>query len=98
LLLEQLGLDLVATAPSAMDPYLMSVLREELGRRELAAVELPSGAGHHAGVLAAVGVQAAMLFVRSKGGISHHPDEESSADDVAAGVDVLAAAVARLAG
>ena len=48
---------------------------EELG---LPAVELPSGAGHDAGILAAAGVPSAMLFVRSlNGGVSHSPDEHS---------------------
>jgi acetylornithine deacetylase/succinyl-diaminopimelate desuccinylase-like protein len=61
------------------------------------APELVSGAGHDAMVLAAAGVPTAMLFVRSlNGGISHSPDEESSPEDVALGVDVLACAIARL--
>ena len=59
-------------------------------------VELPSGAGHDAGILASAGVDAAMLFVRSlNGGVSHSPDELSSAEDVLLAVDVLAAALAR---
>ena len=38
-----------------------------------------------------------MIFVRSlNGGISHHPDELSSAEDIAPGVDALTAALARL--
>ncbi len=59
-------------------------------------VELPSGAGHDAGILAAAGVDAAMLFVRSlNGGVSHSPDELSSDEDVLLAVDVLADALAR---
>jgi acetylornithine deacetylase/succinyl-diaminopimelate desuccinylase-like protein len=47
--------------------------------------------------LAAAGVPTAMLFVRSlNGGISHHPDEFSSEDDIALAVDALTAALARL--
>jgi acetylornithine deacetylase/succinyl-diaminopimelate desuccinylase-like protein len=39
-----------------------------------------------------------MLFVRSlNGGVSHSPDELSSAEDIALAVDVLAGALARLA-
>ena len=49
---------------------------------------LPSGAGHDAAVLAAV-TPAAMLFVRCRHGISHHPDEAVEAADVAAAIDVL---------
>ena len=49
-------------------------------------------------VLAAAGVPSAMLFVRSlNGGISHHPDELSSEEDIDRAVDVLVAALSRLA-
>jgi hypothetical protein len=38
-----------------------------------------------------------MLFVRSlNGGVSHHPDELSSDDDIALAVDALTRALARL--
>jgi acetylornithine deacetylase/succinyl-diaminopimelate desuccinylase-like protein len=61
------------------------------------APELVSGAGHDAMVLALAGVPTAMLFVRSlNGGISHHPDELSSAEDIALAVDALTATLARL--
>jgi hydantoinase/carbamoylase family amidase len=74
-----------------------AALRDEIERRGLPVVELPSGAGHDAAVLAAAGVQTAMLFVRSlNGGVSHSPEEDSSAEDVALAVDVLAAALETL--
>jgi allantoate deiminase len=83
--------------PVAMAESVRAALREELELRGLPVVELPSGAGHDAGILAAAGVESGMLFVRSlNGGISHSPDELSSEDDIALAVDVLAAAVARL--
>jgi allantoate deiminase len=44
-----------------------------------------SGAGHDAMILAAV-VPSVMLFVRSPGGVSHHPDETVRAEDVAAAI------------
>ncbi|UQN09857.1 allantoate amidohydrolase [Deinococcus sp. QL22] len=43
--------------------------------------ELVSGAGHDAMVMAAR-MPSAMLFVRSPGGLSHHPDEAVLAEDV----------------
>jgi acetylornithine deacetylase/succinyl-diaminopimelate desuccinylase-like protein len=62
------------------------------------APELVSGAGHDAMILAAAGVPTSLLFVRSlNGGISHHPDELSSDEDIALAVDALTAALARLA-
>ena len=61
------------------------------------APELTSGAGHDAMVLAVAGVPTAMLFVRSlNGGVSHHPDELSSDEDIAVGIDVLTDALATL--
>lgn len=58
---------------------------------------LATGAGHDAGVLAAA-VPTAMLFVRNPTGISHAPEEFASADDCAAGVDALEAAMRSLSG
>jgi allantoate deiminase len=46
-----------------------------------------SGAGHDAMILAEK-VPAAMLFLRSPGGISHHPDEAVRVEDVAAALAV----------
>jgi acetylornithine deacetylase/succinyl-diaminopimelate desuccinylase-like protein len=84
--------------PVPMSPELRSVMRDDIEARGLPAVELPSGAGHDAGILAAAGVPSAMLFVRSlNGGVSHSPDELSSDEDVALAVDVLASVLARLA-
>ena len=88
----------LVTEPVAMDEQVRAVLREELERRDLPAVELVSGAGHDAGVLTAAGVRCGMLFVRSgAGGVSHSPDEHSDPEDIALAVDVLAAALSRLA-
>ena len=73
-------------------------LRKALEQRGVPVVELPSGAGHDAAVLAAAGVPAALLFVRSlNGGVSHTPEEETSAEDVALAADVLCDALERLA-
>jgi acetylornithine deacetylase/succinyl-diaminopimelate desuccinylase-like protein len=88
----------LVTEPVAMDEQVRAVLREELERRDLPAAELVSGAGHDAGVLTAAGVRCGMLFVRSgAGGVSHSPDEHSDPEDIALAVDVLAAALSRLA-
>jgi acetylornithine deacetylase/succinyl-diaminopimelate desuccinylase-like protein len=95
----ELGLDPdYRVEPAPMAESVRAVLREEVDRLGLPVVELASGAGHDAGILASAGVDAGMLFVRSlAGGVSHCPEEESSEDDVALAVDVLAAALGRLA-
>jgi acetylornithine deacetylase/succinyl-diaminopimelate desuccinylase-like protein len=98
-LVRAIGLDPSLRAePVAMDAALRALLREEAERLGVPVLELPSGAGHDAGVLAAAGIPSAMLFVRSlAGGISHAPEEESSEEDVGLAVEVLAATLARLA-
>jgi acetylornithine deacetylase/succinyl-diaminopimelate desuccinylase-like protein len=99
-LVEAVGIaDASRVLPVAMSDPPRTALREELEARGLPLVELASGAGHDAGVLAAAGIPSAMLFVRSLAdGASHCPEEESSADDLALAVDVLAGALTRLAG
>jgi acetylornithine deacetylase/succinyl-diaminopimelate desuccinylase-like protein len=84
--------------PVAMSERCRAALTDEIAARDLQLVELPSGAGHDAGILAAAGVDAGMLFVRSlNGGVSHSPYELSSQEDVALAVDVLTGALRRLA-
>jgi acetylornithine deacetylase/succinyl-diaminopimelate desuccinylase-like protein len=97
-LVRELGFEpTYRTTPAQMDPELRAVLREEIEQRGLPVVELASGAGHDAAVLAAAGVPSAMLFVRSlNGGVSHSPDELSSAEDVELAIGVLAGALASL--
>jgi allantoate deiminase len=52
------------------------------------AIQLASGAGHDAVVMAGL-TEVAMLFVRCKGGVSHNPAESVTEDDVAVAIDVL---------
>jgi allantoate deiminase len=54
----------------------------------LTRMELPSGAGHDAQVMAALG-PVAMAFVPSIGGVSHAPEERTADADLVAGANVL---------
>ena len=84
--------------PVAMHPGPMEALRRAVAAAGLEPVELPSGAGHDAAILAEAGIPTAMLFVRSDaGGVSHAPEEDTGADAVAAAVAVLEAALTELA-
>jgi allantoate deiminase len=49
---------------------------------------LVSGAGHDAAVMATI-CPTAMLFIRSPGGISHHPDESVRRGDVRAALNIM---------
>jgi acetylornithine deacetylase/succinyl-diaminopimelate desuccinylase-like protein len=96
--LEVVPADVSRTAAVAMAPEPTRVLREQLERLDAPVIELASGAGHDAGVLAAAGVPTAMLFVRSlNGGISHSPEELSAPEDIALAVAALEGALTRLA-
>ena len=81
--------------PAPADAGLMAALEAAAGERGLAHQRLASGAGHDAQVLAALGPMA-MLFVPSRHGVSHSPREHTEPDDLVAGAEVLAAAVARI--
>lgn len=83
--------------PSAMHDSARAALRAALDAHGLPQLELTSGAGHDAGVLASAGVAAGMLFVRAgNDGVSHSPDELAADEDVTLAVDVLADALGRL--
>ena len=69
-----------------------------VARRHGAAPVLATGAGHDAGILAAAGVPAAMLFVRNPTGVSHTPEEHAEPGDAAAGVAALADVLEELTG
>ncbi|MBE7213139.1 MAG: M20/M25/M40 family metallo-hydrolase, partial [Gluconacetobacter diazotrophicus] len=72
----------------ACDPGLSALLREAVRRHEPAAPSLPSGAGHDAAALAAI-CPTAMMFVRCKGGVSHHPAESINTADVTKAIAAL---------
>jgi N-carbamoyl-L-amino-acid hydrolase len=59
--------------------------------------ELPTAAGHDAGILADAGVPSAMLFVRNPTGVSHSPAEHAEPADCHAGVAALVTVLADLA-
>jgi allantoate deiminase len=77
-------------------PGLTRLLASSVARQGLEVLRLPSGAGHDAAALAAL-CPVAMLFVRCKGGISHHPDESVKTSDVTIAIGVLADVIQTLA-
>ena len=69
------------TAAVKCSAGLSKLLGEAVRRRQKKTVRLASGAGHDAAVLAGI-TPAAMLFIRCKNGLSHHPDESVKPADV----------------
>jgi allantoate deiminase len=83
--------------PVPLSPRLQTILARACERERLPLYRLASGAGHDAMVLAGI-TEAAMLFTRCRGGISHHPAESVLPEDAIAGAQVLLDAVWELAG
>ena len=74
---------------AAFDPALRELLASAAEARGIPVGDLPSYAGHDAGILAPH-VPAAMVFVRNPTGASHTPEETAARADCEAGVQVLA--------
>ena len=74
-------------AAVAMDSTLTQMLERAVASTGRAVHRMASGAGHDA-MIVARRMPAAMLFLRSPGGISHHPDETVVAADVDAALEV----------
>jgi allantoate deiminase len=74
------------TVPCA--PWLKGQVSEAIAGEGYRVFELPSGAGHDGMAMIDV-ADIAMVFVRCRGGISHHPDEHVDKADVDAGARVL---------
>jgi N-carbamoyl-L-amino-acid hydrolase len=75
--------------PALCDPKMMQALAD--AAEEMAPglwQQMPSGAGHDAQNIARR-MPAAMLFVPSIGGISHHWAEDTKDEDLALGIQVL---------
>jgi N-carbamoyl-L-amino-acid hydrolase len=85
------------STPKLMDPSLQDALERAAESRAPGRHQrMPSGAGHDAQLLA-LRMPAAMLFVPSIGGISHHHAEDTREEDIVLGCAVLADAAAALA-
>lgn len=82
-------------AATPCDSGLQRVLSEAVQAVQGRSLTLPSGAGHDA-IAIAERWPSAMLFVRCKGGISHHPAESVTADDVALAIAAYSRAVSGL--
>jgi len=76
------------SAPALTDPKLQSAIEDTAKALGFSTARLPSGAGHDAQEMAAVG-PVGMIFVPSVSGISHSPQEYSRPADIENGANVL---------
>lgn len=82
----------VASAPALTDPAIRDIIAAAAEDSGLSFRFMPSGAGHDAQDMATV-APTGMIFVPSRGGISHSPEEFTSAEDLANGADVMVRAL-----
>lgn len=82
--------------PVTFDAGIVSLIEDGARAAGLSCRRMTSGAGHDAQMIARI-APSAMIFVPSRGGISHSPDEFTAADELVAGANVLLGVAARLA-
>lgn len=80
--------ELVRLEPVVLPRRMVDVVAESCHKVGVPVHELPSGAGHDAQIMATE-VDTGMIFLRSKGGISHDPAEFTEPKDVYLGTEAL---------
>jgi N-carbamoyl-L-amino-acid hydrolase len=81
--------------PAVCDSRLCDLIAKEARSLELPAKFMVSGAGHDAAFLSHV-APTAMIFVPCQDGLSHHPDEWATSEDLADGTTLMLRAVMAL--
>jgi allantoate deiminase len=84
-------------AATALDPLVIDAVSAAIAACGQEPLQLPSGAGHDAMIMAKH-CPSAMIFLRCRDGISHNPAESITAEDADLGVRALLGAVRRLDG
>ncbi len=88
---RQIGIEietLTDEQPVTFPEGVVNVIRRVCAEQGMDALELPSGAGHDAAHVARA-APAGMIFIPSRGGVSHDPREYSSPDEIALGTRCL---------
>jgi Acetylornithine deacetylase/Succinyl-diaminopimelate desuccinylase and related deacylases len=89
-------IDLIGTsAPARLSKIVIDTLVAKAEKRGMNYLKLHSGAVHDTMMLADV-TDVAMIFVPSKNGISHSPDEYTSYEDIEDGANLMLEAVIEL--
>ena len=86
-----------ADPPASSDETILTAIRAACRDSQLEFQEMISRAYHDTLFMARV-VPMGMIFIPCRGGVSHRPDEFSTPEQIAAGVEVLARTLAALAG
>ena len=84
-------------APTPLSPDLTEVAIRLAQELEIPHRRMPSGAAHDTMIFAQAGFPALLVFVPSRAGVSHSPDEFTTESDLLAGVRFMDALCRRLA-
>ena len=87
---------LTSDEPVPLSEKLAEMFEEICQEKDLKYRVMNSGAGHDAMHMAKL-APTSMIFIPCKEGISHNPAEYANSQDISTGIEVLAAAVKRLA-
>ena len=87
---------MMETDPVETDREVCRILEESAGELGITSKRMLSGAGHDAMIMADI-AKIGLVFVPSKGGRSHCPEEWTDYDQLQKGVEVVCAAVEKLA-
>jgi N-carbamoyl-L-amino-acid hydrolase len=75
-------------APTQLNPQIRTAIERHANNLGLTTLAMPSGAGHDSQNMATI-APTGMIFVPSKAGRSHCPEEDTDWSDVANGANVL---------
>jgi len=82
-------------SPVSLDPGIRAIFGEEADRLGYASVIMPSGAGHDAQTMQSL-CPSGLIFIPSRNGISHAPEEWSDWADIEKGAQLMLNALVRL--
>jgi allantoate deiminase len=83
------------TPPVTLSKSLVSLIEEAARENSIKTLRMPSGALHDSSILPEI-TEVGMIFVPSKEGRSHCPEESTELSDLAAGAQILLAATMKL--
>ena len=86
----------LSAMPVPMKEEIKAMMEEEAAEAGISTVKMLSGAGHDAMIMGSI-CDVAMVFVPSKGGRSHVPEEWTDYEDLQKGIEVIYRSVKKLA-
>lgn len=89
--------DLLDVAPVAMSPEILGIMEKHARKTGFTSKRMTSGAGHDAMIMASL-APAGLVFVPSRDGRSHCPEEWTDYEDLQKGIEVICHTIIELGG